>query len=189
MHFILHISIWIVGAGAYMPAWDPSAQSNQMPYQQGYSNPQPSQQDPYFMQNPQPSVNYQQQQLLNSQPVTSQEATTMDTKLSTIQSAVNLILTMRAHNSNPEMLSDPQIQYLYRMLRPVVQAADQVEQQNNQANQQPGMGSNQGQWQGQGYQPQYNQQPSQNYQQSPQNYQQNAQPMQYPIQPNMQYGF
>ena len=97
------------------------------PYQSGLNS-----QEQYNMQNPQPSINYQSQAQQNSEPVTSREAVIIDSKLSTIQSAVQLLLEARARNPHPEAVWDPQIQSMYKMMRPIVQAADQVEQQSNQ---------------------------------------------------------
>lgn len=111
----------------------PQPATGQQPLPQA---PVPQQQSlPPLGQRPQPPLmNYMRQQQqpptspvtqASPTPLTADEMAAMDLKMATIRDALSVLLDFR--KQHPQLTSSPELQNLYHMLEPIVQAADQVD--------------------------------------------------------------
>lgn len=64
-------------------------------------------------------------------PLTAQEISAINEKLATMREAFGMILDFSQRNQQPETINLPDVQRLYRMMEPIVKAAEQTEILNN----------------------------------------------------------
>ena len=64
-------------------------------------------------------------------PFTEGEISRMDRKLRTMREAFGIILDFRDRNPQAEVLQLPDVQRLYQMVKPIIDASDRVEANNN----------------------------------------------------------
>lgn len=64
-------------------------------------------------------------------PFTEGEVSQMDRKLRTMREAFGIILDFRDRNPQAEVLQLPDVQRLYQMVKPIIDASDRVEAHNN----------------------------------------------------------
>lgn len=88
-----------------------------------YVQPPPGYQMPAFPTPPPPTS--------HRRPLTSQEITAIDMKLATMREAFGIILDLRRNNPHSAVLQLPDVQRLYRMILPIVKAAERVEAQSH----------------------------------------------------------
>lgn len=119
----------------------PWSQSQQPPQSQQFQQPQqpsqsPMQSPPSSMQSPLQSSSpnrWNPNPMSPSPPQTSQSPLTrdqiavIDLKLANLRDALQVLLDFRKQNPQAEVVALPEIQQLYRMLMPIVEASDKVE--------------------------------------------------------------
>lgn len=72
------------------------------------------------------------QNLGSERPLTQEDINAIDNKLAMMRETFSMILDWRSRFPQGELLNQPQIQYIYRQLKPVVDAAEQMESRNQQ---------------------------------------------------------
>lgn len=88
--------------------------------------PPPGYQMPAFVPQPPPPS-----PTCRGRPLTADEITAIDMKLATMREAFGVILEFRRNNPQPALLQLPDVQRLYRMILPIVRAAERVEARSN----------------------------------------------------------